>query len=44
MSPEVLQEGYWSAWKEFYGKDSVEDSDGELLVRETRIFPDLRQP
>jgi hypothetical protein len=43
MSPEALQEGYWSAWREFYGEDAVEDPDGELIVRATRIFPDLSQ-
>jgi radical SAM superfamily enzyme YgiQ (UPF0313 family) len=43
MSPEALQEGYWSAWREFYGEETVEESEGELIVRATRIFPHLSQ-
>ena len=29
--------------REFYGEDGVEESDGDLIVRATRIFPDLSQ-
>lgn len=41
MSPETLQMGYWTAWKEFFRSEIIEESPDGLSINSTRIFPDL---
>jgi hypothetical protein len=39
MTPAELYEGYLFAWKEFYSKDIVEDTDDGVLIKTMAQFP-----
>lgn len=41
ISPEKLQEGYWTAWREFYRDGAVtEESEGDVSIQTINILPD----
>lgn len=40
MPPETLQDGYWTAWREFYKDDVIEKSDDGLSIHTIKILPD----
>ena len=39
MTPDELYEGYLFAWKEFYSKDIVEDTEDGVLIKTMAQFP-----
>jgi radical SAM superfamily enzyme YgiQ (UPF0313 family) len=40
ISPEKLQEGYRTAWNEFYEDDAIEESEDGLRIQTIKILPD----